>query len=139
MCFFLVFCCFCLWGDLMYQLFIGDPCFLSSEPGWGSRRRGCSGPRGCAGWGWTRRVIEHRRGCAGGRRGAGPSRRRLRTGDRVGDQRSLFGGLRRRRRGRRRRGGVVCARRSPVVLVGLAMFDPLEINTATLQDTQAKR
>lgn len=42
----------------------------------------------------------------------------------------LFGGRRR----RRRRGGVMCARRrrSPVVRGGLAIFDPLKINTTTL-------
>lgn len=106
----------------------------SSEPGWGSGWRGSWGPRGCASWGWTWRGLEHGRGCAGGRRGAGPSRWRLRTGDGVRHQRLLFDGWRRRRRWR-----VMCARRSLVVRGGLSIFDPLETNTATLQDTQTDR
>ena len=129
----------------MYQWFVGGPRSLSWEPGWGSRGRGSWRPRGCASRGWTRRGLDHGRGCTGGRRGAGrrgagPSGWWFCAGDRIGDQRLLFGGRRRMRRGRRR-GRVMCARRrrrrSPVVR--LLIFDPLEANTAALWDTRGER
>lgn len=103
-----------------------------SEPGWRPGRRGRPGSSGGgAGRGRTWRGLGHGGRSAGGRHGAGPSGRRLCAGDGVGDQRSHLGGGGS-RRGRRVR--VLRAGRGPVVPGGLAVFDPLEINAATLPE-----